>query len=170
MKQKIKSGKLTKSNINNKGYNKYLKLEGDINISIDEEKFKADDKWDGLKGYRTNTNLSKEEVINQYNQLWAIEKTFHISKSDLQIRPIYHYLRKRIEAHICISFVACKIYKELERLLNTNNRKESPEKVIDILKTIYKISFTTPYSYKKRERLILKTDEQKWVIEFLNMI
>lgn len=169
LKEKIKSGKLTKSSINNKGYNKYLKLQGDITIEIDEEKYKDDAKWDGLKGYLTNTSLSKEEVIKKYGELWTIEKAFRISKSDLQIRPIYHYLKRRIEAHICISFVACKIYKELERQLKDLGSPLSPEKVIDILKTIYQVSFQTPYSYKIHTKLILKTPEQAGVMEIFGL-
>jgi len=47
--KQIKSGKLTKSSINYKGYNKYLKLEGEISIKIDYEKFNQDNSWDGLK-------------------------------------------------------------------------------------------------------------------------
>ena len=70
----LATGKLTKQHINNKGYNKYLKLDGEINISIDYNKFKEDQKWDGLKGYITNTQLTKEEVIESYKQLWFIEK------------------------------------------------------------------------------------------------
>jgi transposase len=169
LKEKIKSGKLSKSHINNKGYNKYLKLKGDVDIELDEEKYKDDAKWDGLKGYLTNTNLSKEEVIQKYGELWTIEKAFRISKSDLQIRPIYHYLKRRIEAHICISFVACKIYKELERQLKKLNSPLSPEKVIDILKTIYQVSFQTPYSYNIHTKLILKTQEQINLIEIFNL-
>jgi transposase len=169
LKEKIKSGKLTKSHINNKGYNKYLKLQGEIAIEIDEEKYKDDAKWDGLKGYLTNTSLSKEEVIEKYGELWKIEKAFRISKSDLQIRPIYHRLRKRIEAHICISFAACKIYKELERQLKELGSPLSPEKVIDILKTIYQVSFQTPYSYKVYTKLILKTQEQVGVVEIFGL-
>jgi transposase len=46
----LKKGKFTKSHINNRGYNKYLKLEGEIKIEIDYEKFEADNRWDGLKG------------------------------------------------------------------------------------------------------------------------
>jgi hypothetical protein len=49
LEKRVKSGKLTKSNINNRGYNKYLKLEGDVSIDIDYEKFKQDKIWDGLK-------------------------------------------------------------------------------------------------------------------------
>lgn len=169
LEKKINTGKLSKKNINNKGYNKYLKMEGETKISIDYDKYKEDDVWDGLKGYRTNTSLSKEDVIKQYHQLWTIEKTFRISKSDLKIRPIYHHLKRRIEAHICISFAACKIYKELERQLKLKLSELSPEKVIDILKTIYKVSFETPYSNKIHQRLILKTVEQKELIKLFNI-
>lgn len=169
LEQKIKSGKLTKQQINNKGYNKYLKIEGQAKISIDKEKYKADAKWDGLKGYRTNTNLSKEEVIKQYHELWAVEKTFRISKHDLQIRPIYHQLKRRIEAHICIAFVACKIYKELERQLKEKKSSQTPEKIIDILKTINKVTFTTPYSNKRYEKIIVKTEEQLEVVNLFGL-
>ncbi len=50
------------------GYNKYLKLEGNINLSIDKEKFENDAKWDGLKGYIINTDLSEKEIVANYNQ------------------------------------------------------------------------------------------------------
>ena len=165
----LNSGKLNKKHINNKGYNKYLKLEGEVSISIDYEKYEDDAKWDGLKGYLTNTNLAKEEVINQYRQLWNIEKTFRISKSDLRIRPIYHHLKRRIESHICISFVACKIYKELERQLKIKNCSISAEKVIDILKTIYQLTITTPYSNTKHTRLLVKNQEQELIINLFEL-
>jgi transposase len=169
LEKKIKSGKLSKQNINNKGYNKYLTIAGETKISIDYEKYKADDVWDGLKGYRTNTTLSKEEVIEQYHQLWAIEKTFRISKTDLEIRPIYHHLKRRIEAHICISFAACKIYKELERQLNLKQSNLSPEKAIDIIKTIYKVSFETPFSNNIYHRLVIKNEQQKHLLDLFKL-
>src|SRR5690606_34410966 len=142
----VRSGKLGKKNINNRGYSKYLSLRGEVDVSINYEKYHDDGKWDGLKGYLTNCQLPKEEVIAQYGLLWHIERTFRISKSDLQIRPIFHRLKRRIEAHICISFAACKIYRELERLLKEKNTGYSPEKAIDIVKTIYKVRLQTPYS------------------------
>jgi transposase len=95
------------------------------------------------------------------NSRTTIEKTFRISKSDLQIRPIYHRLRRRIETHICISFAACKVYKELERQLKEKKSDLSPQKAIDILKTIYKVSIQTPYSPTKHQRLIIKNQEQQ---------
>lgn len=169
LEKKVKTGKLSKQSINNKGYNKYLKIEGETRISIDYDKYKMDEVWDGLKGYRTNTTLSKEEVITQYHQLWTIEKAFRISKTDLEIRPIYHHLKRRIEAHICISFAACKIYKELERQLKLKQSNLSPEKAIDILKTIYQVSFQTPYSNNVYQRLLIKTIEQKSLIDLFEL-
>ena len=74
LQKQLNSGKLTKANINNRGYNKYLKLEGSLDISIDKDKYELDAQWDGLKGYLTNTSLSKEEIIENYGQLWLSKK------------------------------------------------------------------------------------------------
>lgn len=165
----IQTGKLGKKHINNRGYNKYLQIVGDVNIKINYNKFEEDAKWDGLKGYTTNTQLSKEEVIAQYSQLWQIEKTFRISKSDLQIRPIYHRLRRRIEAHICISFAACKVYKELERMLKEKKSHYSVEQAINIIKTIYKVELQTPYSNNTYSRLLIKTSDQQSIIDLFGL-
>ena len=92
-----------------------VKPEGDVKISIDKEKYSADAKCDGLKGYTTNTDLTKEEIIDNYNHLWHIEKAFRISKTDLRIRPIFHRLKRRIEAHIWIAFCAYEVGKAIEK-------------------------------------------------------
>lgn len=166
LEKQIKTGKLTKSNINNKGYNKYLKMEGDINISIDYQKFNIDAQWDGLKGYITNTKLSKDEIIENYGHLWQIEKAFRISKTDLKIRPIYHRLQRRIEAHICVSFVGYKIYKELERQLKKKATTLSPEKAIEIAKTIYQVKAKT--RDQEVSHIMLITEEQKNLAKLFN--
>ena len=92
-----------------------------------------------IKGYITNTDLARNIVVTRYRDLWQIEKAFRISKTDLQIRPIYHRRRDRIESHICISFMAYLMYKELERLLMSNNQKTSVEKAIEQINKIYEI-------------------------------
>jgi transposase len=67
-----------------------------------------DKSWDGLKGYVTNTKLDNE-VMENYKNLWHIEKAFRMSKTDLRIRPIYHRLRNRIEAHI-VHIIYCILH------------------------------------------------------------
>ncbi|MDM1348956.1 IS1634 family transposase [Myroides marinus] len=161
LEKSIKSGKLTKSSINNRGYNKYLKLEGEINVIIDSEKFDQDAKWDGLKGYLTNAKLPKEQILENYNHLWRIEKAFRVAKTDLQIRPIYHRKQKRIEAHICLTFVAYKLYKEIERLLEIKKSDWSVEKVIEVSKSIFQIEIKNPINGEIITQTILLTDEHR---------
>jgi Zn-dependent metalloprotease len=171
LEKQIISGKLTKSSINKRGYNKYLKLEGEMDISIDREKFDADGKWDGLKGYQTNDkSLSGQQVMDSYRQLWKIEKAFRISKHDLKIRPIYHRVQRRIEAHICLSFAAYKVYKELERQLYSKNASISAEKAIDIAKTIFNIKVSLKESNQTIEKTIINSDEQKYLVRLFDLI
>jgi transposase len=159
--KQIKNNKLTKAQINNKGYNKFLKMDGTITVALDQTKIIDDKKWDGLKGYITNTTLDKEQVIENYSHLWRIEKAFRVAKTDLKIRPVYHYAKRRIEAHICIAFVAYKIYKELERQLKEFKSVLSPEKAIEIAKTIYGIKATRPRSKEIFERTLIINEEQR---------
>lgn len=160
LEKQIKSGKLTKSNINNKGYNKYLKLTGDVKIEIDYTKFSNDKAWDGLKGYVTNTRLTEKQVIENYSNLWQIEKAFRMSKTDLKIRPIYHRLKHRIEAHICISFAAYSIYKELERVLYKEKSRLSLNQAAQLTHTMYQVTFLLPES-KHKKSILLKMDDKQ---------
>ena len=163
LEKSLKAGRLTKSNVNNRGYNKYLKMEGEIKIDIDYEKFGNDSIWDGLKGYITNTPLTGIEVIDNYNNLWKIEKAFRISKTDLKIRPIYHRLHDRIEAHICISFVSYLLHKELETALKRSNTGISINKAVKAINKMYEILID------KNKRILLKNNEtQQKIIELVN--
>jgi hypothetical protein len=69
----------------------------------------------GWKSYITNiTSPSPEFVIGAYHQLWRIEKSFRMSKHDLQARPIYHHKRESIEAHLAVVFAALAVTHEIE--------------------------------------------------------
>ena len=168
LEKQIRQGKLTKSSINNKGYNKYLKMTGDVRLEIDYEKYRDDARWDGLKGYYSNSKLPVNEIIENYNQLWQIEKEFRIAKTDLKIRPVYHRLPRRIEAHICLTFVAYKVYKELERQLKEIKATISANKAIEIASFIFSITSKLPKSNKTFTTLLIKTEEQKLLANLFN--
>lgn len=167
LEKQIRMGRLTKANINNKGYNKYLKMEGEINIKIDYNKFEGDSKWDGLKGYITNTSLKPKEVIENYKNLWYIEAAFRMSKTDLKIRPIYHRLRGRIEAHICIAFTAYCIYKELDRVLKKEKSELSLKKSAELTHNMYQITYTLPDSKHTKTRLLKMDDDQAHLYQII---
>jgi len=161
LEKKIKSGKLTKSNINNKGYNKYLKLKGDVSIEIDYKKYQEDGQWDGIKTFVTNTKLSSDKVIENYAHLWFIERAFRMNKTDLRIRPVYHRLRSRIEAHICISFTAYAILLELERILKRSASDITLKQAAELTKRMYQIKVMLPSSGKERGYLLNMDEKQR---------
>jgi hypothetical protein len=70
----------------------------------------------GLKGYITNLEApTPEYVMGAYHQLWQIEKSFRMSKTDLRARPIYHHKRDSIEAHLTVVMAALAVSRLIER-------------------------------------------------------
>ena len=135
-------------------------MEGKVLVEIDYTKYEQDSVWDGLKGFITNSKMSDGDVIANYKNLWHIERAFRMSKTDLRIRPIYHRLRNRIEAHICIAFTAYGIYKELERVLYAEKSTLSLKKAAEITHNMYQLTYTLPESKHTKTRL-LKMDNQQ---------
>jgi hypothetical protein len=94
--------------------NRYIQLSGatkTVNRTL-EAKTRALAGW---KGYTTNLiGQPAEFVIDAYHQLWRIEKSFRMSKHDLQARPVYHHKRESIEAHLSIVFAALAVSHWIE--------------------------------------------------------
>ncbi len=168
LQEKVASGKVKKSHINNRGYNKYLRIEGEAKISIDIEAFESDGVWDGLKGYVTNTSLSDKDVIANYHNLWFIERAFRMNKTDLRIRPMYHRLRNRIEGHICICFCAYVLQLEIERLLKKANSKITIERARELVKTMYALNYTKPGHHTPSTTMLQMDEEQKELFELVS--
>jgi transposase len=161
LKASYKNGTISKENINKRGYNKFLELSDNIKVSINQDKIDQDEKWDGLKGYIMNTELPAKEVCEQYNGLWVIERAYRVTKGTLEMRPVFHFTTKRIEAHVCICFVAYKVYKELERILKLSGINLSVDKVLNIAKTITTVKINLPISGNTITKTMLLTSKHK---------
>jgi transposase len=128
VKQKLLKSKNPKNVISNYGYQKYLQIEGNATLKINEEKLKNESEWDGLSGVYTNQKeLSNLEILKHYRSLWQVEESFRINKHDLSIRPIYHWTPKRIKAHMAISYMAFSCVRHLEFRVKMQYKKLSPE-------------------------------------------
>jgi hypothetical protein len=68
----------------------------------------------GIKGYVTNLDIPDQDVIAYYHQLFQVEATFRMAKSDLKARPIFHRKRDSIESHLTIVFAALAIGRNIE--------------------------------------------------------
>jgi hypothetical protein len=102
--------------------NRFIKLTGATN-SVNrqlEAKVRA---LAGIKGYVTNLDATAEFVIGAYHRLFQIEKSFRMSKHDLQARPVYHHLRDSIEAHLTVVFAALAVSRWIEAATGWSIRK-----------------------------------------------
>ena len=135
-------GTLTKENINRRGYNKSLKLEGDVKVSINYAKLEDDAKWDGLKGYLTNTDIPTSEVYADIITFGAWKEPF-------------------VSQNRSICFVALKVYKEQERLLKLSNINMSVDKVLELAQTIVTIQMTLPQNKQTITRTMLMKRHQR---------
>jgi hypothetical protein len=106
-----------KSLVRNKGYRRYLKVEGEGHFQIDEDQLKVEARYDGLWVLRTNTVLETDTVAHVYKNLWMVEDLFRTAKSILETRPIYHRCDQTIRGHVFCSFLALVLKCELENRL-----------------------------------------------------
>lgn len=109
---------------------KFLKNDK-IKYFVDQDLIDKNTKLLGLKGYVTNLKLLNTEIINYYHNLFKVEHAFRISKSDLEMRPIYHHKENSIKNHILMCFVCLSISVYLEL---RNNR--SIKSIVTLLKSV----------------------------------
>ncbi|GHV54574.1 hypothetical protein FACS1894181_18410 [Bacteroidia bacterium] len=100
LEKEYKAGSINKDKVNKRGCNKFLEISDDIKATINYDKTKEDERGDGLKGYITNTSLATQTIHEEYSGLWQVERAFRITKGTLELRPMFHFTKKRIEAHI----------------------------------------------------------------------
>jgi hypothetical protein len=113
LKEQLRNG--DKSLVGNKGYRRYLKVEGSAHFVIDEKQVKAEERYDGIWVLRTNTVYNAETVAHVYKTLWTVEDIIRTAKSILETRPIYHRCNETIRGHVFCSFLALLLKTELER-------------------------------------------------------
>lgn len=80
----------------------------------------------GLKGYVTNLSpqtMPGQGVISAYHDLWQVEASFRMTKSDLRARPVFHHRREAIEAHLTIVFAALAVTRYLTRETDRSIKK-----------------------------------------------
>lgn len=133
--EKNKNGKLPA-----KGAQKYIasttcdKETGEIHDElsdyhfVDREKIAEEEKYDGYYVIVTSElKMSNHEILDAYRNLWKIEETFKITKSELKTRPVYLSLKEHIEAHFLTCFVSLLLLRLLEK--QTNHKYSTKELV-----------------------------------------
>ncbi len=129
-KKMIKKGKWVLED--RKGHKKYIKKEFsekvNYRLALDEERIREEERFDGFYVIQTSDfNLSIDEIIDAYHNLWRVEESFRIMKSTMKLRPIFHWTPKRIEGHFVVCFIAFLLCRELELRLRKNKKTKDME-------------------------------------------
>ena len=117
----------------------------------------------GIKGYYSNcNNLTNEEIISHYKNLWNVEKSFRISKSDLKARPIFHNKQQAIETHILICFMALALAKYIEI--------KTKKSIKSVTKELKKITDARIFDQINKRELTMRSKINEETAEILKMI
>lgn len=128
------SSKLSKS---------YIKITSDCKVEIDEKKLEMEEMFDGYFGIRTNiSHMEAGEILHHYRGLWQIEQSFRIAKTNLEIRPIYHYSTRRIEAHLAICYMSLGLMRYVEYIIKREDEGISFENFHLLLSKMRQVKIT----------------------------
>jgi len=107
---------------------KFIKQVSKTKLILNTKLIEKQELLDGIKGYYTNLkDVSPELIISRYKDLWNVEKSFRIAKSDLLARPIFHHKKESVKAHILVVFVALAVTKSIELKTNRSIRNIKDE-------------------------------------------
>lgn len=100
-------------------------------LSINQEKIREEEKYDGFYAVCTTLNDDIRDIITINKKRWEIEESFRIMKTEFKARPVYLQKGNRIKAHFLTCFLALMFIRIME---NKTKNKISIEKMIDTLK------------------------------------
>jgi transposase len=115
------------------------------------DKIEQDAKFDGYYAIQTSEKtMSALEIMEAYHTLWKIEESFRIMKSTLEVRPVFHWSKKRIEGHFVVCFLAFLMERKMELLLHSSDSKStdpessaSPDKIREAINSMQLAAVTT---------------------------
>lgn len=155
--------------ISNSGYKKFVAVHESGKIEINEKKIAEDKRWDGIHGIFSSLRLTPEEIRSRYQHLWTIEETFRISKNDLEIRPIYHWKKRRIEAHISLCYLSLAIARHIEVTLRNKGVDMSVRRITQAIGKIQACVVRDQSSQKKFRLPIALPNDSRQVLEALQI-
>jgi len=134
----------SKKLITNSGYLKFTKLDKESVAQMDFEKIQEEAQWDGVYAYFTNSEQEPLVIMALYRNQFVIEEVFRLHKTNLKMRPVYHFKSRRIQAHVQLCFMAFSVLRFLQRYLELKNIRLSPAKIRDELEQVQASILTLP--------------------------
>lgn len=107
------------------GYTKYIKVNR-LDISLNEEKLKQEELYDGVWILTTNcsSEISSKTVALAYKSLQFVERGFKDLKGSISVRPIFHFKEERIKAHVFVAFLSLIVKWYILNIINPSYQEE----------------------------------------------
>ena len=156
------------STLDKKAKTFYLKKDEKSNYSLDEQKIKRSERFDGFMTIATNnTELSPADVLGAYKQLYKIEQSFRTFKTFLETRPMFHWTERRILGHLALCYISFTLLNYLQLQLE---KRGTPLSENRIRKALVKMQMSLISQDDKRYYLRSKTPEQaKQIMKVLSI-
>lgn len=140
---KAPSSPKMKKLVTNNGYRNLVKIDGDGSWRINEAQAAKAASWDGFHAIAVSkdSKLSNVAALAQYKDLWRVEEAFRVGKSQLEIRPMFHWTPHRIHAHVLVCFIALFMERYLEQLLREAGKPLTPDRIRYALQRVHSIHF-----------------------------
>lgn len=110
--------------------------DADITYTIDEEKIKEEEKYDGYYSVATNLEDHAKDILSVSHNRYKIEDCFRIMKTNFSARPAFHWTESRIRSHFLICYTALLVYRLLECQLDNQNTHITTKNLITTLKNM----------------------------------
>ena len=103
---------------------------------------------------------------HMYMRLNDAEAAFRTLKQDIGVRPLFHQLQRRVEAHVLVCFIAYTMYRTLDRLARDNGLELSARKVLSLVSTIKSGDVILPLvdGRELRHRRVSRPDQAQIVL------
>ncbi|MDA8346613.1 MAG: IS1634 family transposase [Thermaerobacter sp.] len=102
--------------LRNTSYRSFIRVQGQA-ITLDEAKIRRSARYDGKYVLRSNADLSHVDIARAYRQLFQVERAFRDLKGPLELRPIRHFVDRRIRGHVTVCFLAYALEMALRQAL-----------------------------------------------------
>jgi len=139
--------------VTKKGAGRFINKDTEGGISLNLEQINNDAKYDGFKAIATTTQLETEDILSKYSDLYNVEHSFRTLKTELEIRPMYHWTNKRIEGHIVMSFIAYTLINYLRNITKLKHR--------EIVKTLDKMQMSEIKENDENELVYMRSKIDK---------
>ncbi len=108
--------------VKKRGAGRFITSTQDGKLALHLQRIENDAEYDGFKAISTTTNLPIETILSKYSDLFEVEHTFRALKSQLEIRPVFHWTDKRIKGHIIMCFTAFTFINHLKNITKLKYR------------------------------------------------